>query len=96
MPAPIAPLAWTALRVGAVAAGAYYIGRRTRQAPKHIWRERALDDTPEGLEVTTQRAPHEANAHAAARLRRTIRLGRGPGVEVEITTLGRVRFRRVD
>lgn len=96
MPAPLAPIAWTALRIGAVAASAYYVGRRTKAAPKHVWRERALDDTPDGVEVTTQRAEDEANAHAAARIRRTIRLGRGPGVEVDITTLGRVRFRRVD
>ncbi|MEM8872316.1 MAG: hypothetical protein AAGB10_02625 [Pseudomonadota bacterium] len=96
MPVPIAPIAWTAVRIGTVAAAAYYMGRRTRTAPKHVWRERALDDAVEGIEVTTQREEREANAHAAGRIRRTIRLGTGPGVEVDVTALGRVRFRRVD
>jgi len=96
MPAPLAPLAWTAIRIGAVAATAIYVGRRTRSAPKHIWRERALDDTPEGIDITRQRDTGEANAHGSARIVRTIRLPRGPGIEVDITTLGRIRFRRKD
>ena len=97
MAAPLAPLAWTALRIGAVAATAYYVGRRTRSAPKHIWRERAMDDAAEGLEVTGDRSGAETNAHASARLKRTLRLGaNGPGLEVDITTLGRIRFRRVE
>ena len=96
MPAPIAPIAWTALRVGAVAATAYYFGRRTRPSPKHIWRERALDDTPEGIDLTRQRNEGEANAHGSARIVRTIRLPNGRGIEVDITTLGRIRFRRKD
>ena len=94
MPAPIAPLAWTAIRIGSVAAIAYYAARRTRPAPKHVWRERALDDTPEGLDITRQRADGEANAHGSARFVRTIRLGSGPGIEIDFSTIGRLRVRR--
>ncbi|MEO1313706.1 MAG: hypothetical protein AAFV27_07505 [Pseudomonadota bacterium] len=96
MPAPIAPIAWTALRIGTVAATAYYVGRKTRSAPKHVWRERAMDDTPEGLDLSAQREEAEVNAHAAGRVCRTIRIGSGPGLEVDFTALSRVRFRRVD
>ncbi|MEM8789766.1 MAG: hypothetical protein AAGE76_16035 [Pseudomonadota bacterium] len=96
MAAPLAPIAWTALRIGAFAATAYYVGRRAQAAPKHVWRERALDDTPEGVTVSHDRSEAETNAHGAARFRRTVRLGRGPGLEVDLTTLGRIRFRRVE
>jgi hypothetical protein len=79
MPAPIAfaPLAWTALRVGAVAAVALYAARGASQ-PKDIRREQVLDDLPDG-----------------GRFRRTLRLGRGRGFEIDAAALGRVRLRRV-
>lgn len=96
MPAPLTPIAWTVLRFGAVAAASYYVSRRAKPAPKHAWRERALDDLPEGLDLSHQRGPGEANAHAGARLRRVLRVGDGPGLEIDVSTLGRVRFRRVD
>ena len=96
MPAPIAPLAMTALRIGAMAATAYYVGRKSRSAPKHVWRERALDDTPEGVDFTRQKEAGEANAHGSARFVRTIRFGNGPGLEIDVTTLGRIRLRRRD
>lgn len=96
MAVPIAPLAWTALRLGAVAAASFYVSRRTRPAPKHVWRERALDDTPEGVDFTHHRSAGETNAHGSARLRRVVRVGNGPGLEIDISTLGRVRFRRID
>ena len=96
MPAPIAPIVWTAARIGAVAAIAYYTGRASKQAPKHVWRERALDDTPEGLDLTHQREADEANAHGSARFKRTVRFGAsGPGVEIDATALTRIRLRRV-
>ncbi|MHA3979626.1 hypothetical protein ACW9UR_18280 [Halovulum sp. GXIMD14794] len=93
MPAPIAPIAWTALRVGTVAAVAWYVRRQSRPEPKHAWRERALDDLPEGLDVTSDRGEAEHNAHASARFRRVIRLGTG-GFELDISGMGRVRLRR--
>ena len=96
MAVPLAPFAWTALRIGAVAATAYVLTRGARPAPKHVWRERALDDTAPGLDFTRQRTDDEANSHAAARFNRIIRLGTGPGIEVDLAALGRIRFRRID
>ncbi|MEO0913184.1 MAG: hypothetical protein AAFY59_09375 [Pseudomonadota bacterium] len=96
MAAPLAPIAWTALRLGAVAAATYYVSRRTSAKPKDVWRETALDEVQDGLEVTTDRSGPEANAHSAARFRRVVRIGSGPGLEVDFAALGRVRFRRVD
>ena len=96
MAAPLAPIAYTALRVGAVAAVTWYIRSRNRPAPKHVWREAAMDDVADGVEVTTQKGEGERNAHGAARFRRTIRLGTGPGIEIDATAMGRIRFRRTD
>lgn len=99
MAAPLAltPIAWTVLRVGAVAAVGYYVSRRTAAKPKDAWREAALDQAKEGLEVTTDRSGAESNAHASGRFLRTVRLSRhGPGVEIDIAALGRIRLRRVD
>lgn len=95
MPAPLAPIAWTALRVGAVAAVALYTARRRRSAPPDAMRNAALNEAPDGVEITTHRQRDQAAAHGSARLRRTVRLGRnGPGVELDIGALGRVRLRR--
>lgn len=96
MAVPLAPFAWTALRIGAVAATAYVLTRSANPAAKHVWRERALDDTAPGLDLTSQRTDDEANGHAAVRFTRTIRLGSGPGLEVDLAALGRIRFRRID
>lgn len=97
MPAPLAigPLAWTALRMGAVAAVALYAARG-RSQPKQADHELVLDDLPDGLSAGPHRAEAESAMHGAGRFRRTIRLGRnGPGVEVDAAALGRLRFRRV-
>lgn len=94
MAAPLAPVLWTVARVGAVAALAYYSGRKHRTASKHVWREAAMDDAPEGVEITTQRNEGEANMHSAARFKRTIRMPGGAGVEIDATALGRIRIRR--
>ena len=96
MAAPLAPLAWTALRVGAVAATAYYVSRKTQKMPKDIWRERAMDETRDGIDLTADRSGDEGNYHGSARLRRVIRVGNGPGLEVDLTALGRIRIRRTD
>ncbi|MEM1265827.1 MAG: hypothetical protein AAGI50_07395 [Pseudomonadota bacterium] len=94
MAAPIAPIALTALRWGSIAALAYLAARRTQAAPKEVWREQALDEAPEGIELTTDGSEAERNVHGAARLNRTIRFGSGPGVEIDISALGRIRIRR--
>lgn len=97
MPAPLVlgPLAWTALRMGAVAAVALYASRRQSQ-PKHADHEVMLDDLPDGVSARPHRAEAESAMHGTGRFRRTIRLGpNGPGFEVDAAALGRLRFRRV-
>jgi hypothetical protein len=96
MPAPIiAPIAWTALRFGAVAAVALYVGR-SRSQPKHAEHEHVLDDLPDGVAAGPHRAEAERAMHGQGRVRRTIRLGvSGPGREIDMAALGRLRFRRV-
>ncbi len=99
MPAPIAlsPLAWAALRYGAVTALAYYATRNRTSEPKDVHHDAALNDLPEGLRAHRHRAEGENATHAAGRLRRTVRLGRsGPGVEIDASAIGRLRFRRGD
>lgn len=97
MPAPLAlaPLAWKAAALGAGAAALWLAARRPPEGPRGLWRERALDDLGEGLEAGAARAPDEARADAAARWRRTLRLGAaGPGVEIDLAALFRARLRR--
>ncbi len=97
MPAPLAlgPLAWTALRVGAMAAVAFYAARRGSQ-PKDAAHEAVLDDLPEGIAAAPHRAEDEGAMHGSGRFRRTFRLGpRGPGVEIDAAALARLRLRRV-
>ncbi len=99
MPAPLAlsPLAWTAIRLGAVAAVALYAARKGDGQPKDLAREGVLDDVPEGVTATPHRAGDEGAVHGTGRVRRVIRLGpNGPGVEIDATALGRVRLRRLD
>jgi hypothetical protein len=99
MAAPIAfsPFVWAALRYGAVAAAAFYASRSQGSEPKDALHEHVLDELPEGLRGQTHRAESESALHGQGRLRRTLRLHRlGPGLEVDLSALGRMRFRRVD
>lgn len=92
MPLPLAPLAATALRVGAVAAIAYALAKTREPARRDQRAEDAMDELHEGLSL--RRDPEQVNA--AARMVRTIRLGTcGPGVEIDASALGRLRVRRV-
>ena len=98
MPAPLAlsPLAWTAIRIGAVAAMAVYASHRRAAGPKHADREAALDGVAEGVEAQAHRAEAERALHGAGRFRRVLRVGRtGPGLEIDAAALGRLRLRRV-
>lgn len=97
MPAPLAlpPLAWMALRVGAMAAVTIYAAR-SRSQPKDAEHEHVLDTLREGVEAAPHTAEAERTLHGRGRIRRTIRLGRsGPGIEIDAAALGRVRVRRV-
>lgn len=98
MPAPLVlpPLAIFALRAAAVGAVIAFVARRRSGEPRDLYREAALNDTEEGLELETERRPGESRLDAAGRFRRVVRLGRsGPGVEIDATGLGRVRLRSV-
>lgn len=99
-PAFLAPLAWKAVQIGAVAAlGAYAARRRGSAAPsglKEIWRERALDDVAEGATLDAARDGGRARIDGAGRLRRSVRLGAaGPGIEFDLAGLMRLKLRRL-
>ena len=99
MPAPIAfsPLAWTALRLGAVAGVSLYAARSRTSSPKDPRHETVLDDLPEGHAVESHKAESENAMRGRSRFRRVVRLRpNGPGLEIDAAALGRVRFRRVD
>ncbi len=96
MPLPVAPLAFAALRYGAVALAAYAAARRLapRPLPGHYDQraEDALEDVAEGL--STHAGP--GHRQAATRMRRVIRIGEdGPGVEVDLAGFARLKWRRV-
>lgn len=92
MPLPLAPVASIALRYGAVALAAYTVSRSVSAGRRDQRAEDAMDDVEEGL--TLRRDGEQTNA--TARFRRVVRLGdNGPGVELDISTLGRIRLRKV-
>jgi hypothetical protein len=96
MPAPIMPVVWTVARVGALAAVAVYVNKRRVSQPKHVFREAALDDVPEGLDVSSHRAEGETAVNGTGRWRRVVRFPNGSGLEVDASMLGRIRFRKID
>lgn len=90
---PLAPIAGIALRYGAVALATYAATKAIPQLRRDQRTEDALDDVEEGVQM--RRDANQANA--TARFRRVVRMGKtGPGVEVDFTTLSRVRFKKVD
>lgn len=98
MPAPLAlsPLAWTAIRLGAVAAVTMFVSRNRESEPKDAGHETVLDDLPEGVSAAPHRAEAESALHGHGRFKRTIRLRPGgPGFEIDAAALGRFRLRRV-
>ncbi len=99
MPAPaaLAPVAWKVAQFSAVAAVAWYAARKRRPAgPREVWRERVLDGVGEGLETDFSRSSEDAHMGAALRFKRGIRLGaNGPGVEIDISGVSRVKLRRL-
>jgi hypothetical protein len=89
---PLTPIAVAALRYGAVAAIAYAVARRARPQAVPPAAEAAMDRMPEGVHVG--HAPGQVNA--TARWKRGIRLGgTGPGVEIDLAALARLRLRRI-
>jgi hypothetical protein len=96
LPAALPPIAWAALRLGAVAAIAVYASRRSLSRPKDAEHEHVLDRMPDGLDGGPHRAEAERGLHGQGRFRRVVRLGAdGPGLEIDAAALGRLRVRRV-
>ncbi len=94
MALPIAPFAVTAARYGTIAAVAYLASRRINRSQTHQGTEDAMDRVDEGL--SANRPTDRQQVNGSVRYRRIIRIGRrGPGVEVDIVGLGRIKFRRV-
>ena len=94
MALPIAPIAGFALRYGAVALAAYALAREVQSGRRDQRAEVALDDLAEGLSAHGARRDRQVNA--GGRLRRVLRIGaNGPGLEIDIALVGRVRLRRV-
>lgn len=94
MPVPLAPIAATAARYGAIALAGYVIARQMERGRVDQRAEDALDDLPEGM--SAQRARDRDQWNMAGRVLRVVRLGgNGPGIEIDASLLGRIRFRRV-
>lgn len=91
MPLPLAPIATVALRYGVVALAGYALARQIETGRRCQRAEDAHDRLHEG--VSLRRDDEQVNG--SARLRRVVRLGDGPGIEIDASALGRVRFRRV-
>ncbi|TDL91497.1 hypothetical protein [Meridianimarinicoccus aquatilis] len=92
MALPLVPTALTAARYAAVGIAAYSVWRAQTQPRRDQRAEDVLDDLPEG--TTFQ---HDAEgAHGTVRWKRTVRaMKNGPGFEIDLTALGRLRVRKV-
>jgi len=92
VPLPLAPITGIALRYGTVALATYAVTRKVSLGRRDQRAEDALDDLEEGL--SARREPGQASS--TARFKRKIRLGEnGPGVEIDITALGRIKLRKL-
>ncbi|MGH1369748.1 MAG: hypothetical protein ACRBCL_14135 [Maritimibacter sp.] len=92
MPLPLAPIAGFALRYGTVALATYTFARSIEPGRRDQRHEDALNDVDEG--ITFRRGADQANV--THRWKRVIRLkSGGPGLEIDATTLSRIRFRKV-
>lgn len=92
MALPLIPTALVAARYAAVGIAAYAMWRAQATPRRDQRAEDVLDDLPEGA---TLRRDEEAT-HGALRWKRTIRTGpTGPGFEVDLAALARLRLRRI-
>lgn len=99
MPLPLVPLVGLALRYGAVALAAYALSRTlphaVAQGRTDQRAEDALDDLAEGAALHRP-ADRPGQHNLQARFRRVVRCGAsGPGLEIEASAFGRLRFRKV-
>ncbi len=92
MPLPLAPIAGIALRYGTVALATYAVTRKVSRGRRDQRAEDALDDLEDGISVRRD----AGQTNTTTRFRRKIRLGNnGPGVEIDITALGRIIIRKL-
>lgn len=93
MPLPLAPITAFAVRYGTVALATYALASKVERGRRDQRAEDALDALDEGTSLR-----REAGAtNATTRFRRVIRLRPDrPGVEVDFTSISRIRFRKVD
>lgn len=92
MPLPLAPIAGIALRYGSVALATYAVTRKISHGRRDQRAEDALDELEDGLSLRRE----TGQTNSTARFRREIRLGEnGPGVEIDMTALGRIKIRKL-
>ena len=92
MPLPLAPIASIALRYGVVAVATYAVTRRIRRGFFDQRAEDAMDAVNEGLSIRR----NTDQLSGTGRFKRRVRLGaNGPGVEIDVTALGRIRLRKI-
>ncbi len=96
MALPLAPIALFALRYGAVAAATYAVVKRAQKSDmKDLRSEHAHEEADEGVNMRHHKDENGRQMDANARIIRTIRLGpNGPGIEIDASALGRIKFRK--
>lgn len=93
LPVALAPIASVAVRYTTVALATYAIARQVERGRRDQPAEDALDRLDEG--VSLRREGEQVNA--TGRFRRVIRpRAGGPGVEIDISGITRIRLRKVD
>ncbi|PWR00875.1 hypothetical protein DKT77_20325 [Meridianimarinicoccus roseus] len=92
MALPLVPTALVAARYAAVGLAAYAAWRAASPARRDQRAEDALDDLPEGTGLHRD----ADGTRGTLRWTRTLRAGTaGPGVEIDLAALARLRLRRV-
>jgi len=92
MALPLAPIAGIAVRYGVVAVATYFVARRIERGHFDQRGEEAMDDVNEGISLRRE----SKQINGTGRFKRRIRLGKsGPGVDFDVTALGRIRIRRI-
>ncbi len=92
MPLPLVPIATAAISYGAVALVTYAVTKGIPQSRRDQASEDTLDQVDEGLSF--RRDAQQVNG--TGRMRRVVRFGaNGPGVEIDVTALSRIRVRKV-
>lgn len=96
LPVVLSPLAMTALRIGGAVAVGMLLSRRRGPERLDLASEDHLDRVPEGADLRSDLRARQARLDGEARFVRSVRLGAsGPGVEIDLAALGRLRARRL-